>query len=144
MRERPDITGSSLLTDLFGHWPGFHDAEVLRLRFEAAGDDGPALFADIYAFEMTSDVAPSGQYVLKNHVVVSFRFSGIDNLEMRGFNEQNAIMGLSISNIRAQQMEGIAFEVKFEGSFGVSAKFVCRDVAVEAVRPWSREGGFAV
>ena len=144
MIKRPDITGSSLVTTLFGYWPDFHDAEVLRLRFEATGDGGPALFADVYVFEMTSDVAPNGQYVLKNHVVVSFRFSGIDNLEMHGFNAQNAIMGLNISNIQEGQMEGLAFEVEFEGSFGVSVKFMCRDVVVEAVRPWSRVGGFPV
>ncbi len=144
MRARLDITGSLLVTDLFGYWPDFHDAEVLRLRFEATGDDGPLLFAEIYAFEMTSDVAPSGQYVLRNHVLVSFRFSGIDNLEMHGFNAQNTIMGLNIANIRERQLEGISFEVRFEGSFGVSAKFVCRDVVVEGVRPWARRGSFAV
>lgn len=141
MQERSDITNSSLVTEVFGCWPSFHDAEVRCLRFEASGNGGPELFADIYAFEITKDIALSGHYVLKKHVVVSFRFAGVDQVEMYGFNQQNAIMGLKITNISARQMEGISFEVAFEGSFGVSARFLCRKVVVQGVRPWSRERG---
>ena len=141
MQERADITNSSLVTEVFGGWPSFHDAEVLCLRFEASGDGGPELFADIYAFETTKDIAPSGHHVLKNQVVVSFRFAGVDKVEMYGFNQQNAIMSLKIANVWARQTEGVCFEVAFEGSFGVSARFLCREVAVEGVRPRSPEVG---
>ena len=99
---------------------------------------GPVLLADIYAFEITDVVGPDGYFVLRNHSLVSFLFSGIDQLRLEGFGNQNAIMGLSNVDVRSRQME-IRFEVAFEGSFGVSATFFCRDVSVERVRPWRPE-----
>ena len=40
------------LIDIFGYWPSFHDAEILRIRLDRAGSDGPSLTADIHVFEM--------------------------------------------------------------------------------------------
>lgn len=45
----PVIAGAELLTSLFGAWPSFHDAEVLRLALDRGADpsllirDRPAL-----------------------------------------------------------------------------------------------------
>ena len=58
---------SSALESIFGRWPSFHDAEMLRVVLDRSGDEGPTLEAVIRVFEMTSDVDPKGYYVLKNH-----------------------------------------------------------------------------
>jgi len=143
MDKRADISGSELVTQVFGYWPSFHDAEVIRMSFETTTPyaAGPDLRADIYTFEITNEVGSNGAFILQHHTLVSFRFSGIENLRMDGFGNQNAIMGLSIADVRSRQLETINFEVTFEGSFGVSAEFMCRDVSVESVRAWKPERG---
>jgi hypothetical protein len=93
----------------------------------------------VHAFEITSEVGADGRHVLRHHVLVSFRVGGIDQLQLEGFNDQNAIMGLDIVDSRHRQLEGLRYEVRFDASFGMSASFLCRDVAVERVRPWDGE-----
>jgi hypothetical protein len=140
-KNRPEIEGSSLVTDVFGYWPGFHDAEVCRLELKANDvfAAGPDLVAEIYAFEMTSEVSPSGHYVLRNQVLVTIKFRGVDNVEIGGFNNQNVLMGLTIEGARAWQLEDVKFDIAFDSSWGVGARFVCREVVVESVQPWDPE-----
>lgn len=133
-----DIPGSELLTRLFGRWPSFHDAEVVRLTLERTEPhaDGPDLIAEVHAFEMTDRIGPDGRYVLRHHVLVTFRFRGVDSVNLKWFNNQNVLAGLAISDIRSRLLEDLKYEVRFDGSFGVDASFLCRDVRVETVRPW--------
>ena len=103
------IRGSEQLVALFGGWPSFHDAEIVRLTLDRnmVGDAaaGPTLTLDVYAFQAGPDVAPNGQYELRNEVLVSFRFLEIDQLELTGFNQQNAIWQLDITDISERQLE---------------------------------------
>ena len=89
------IRGAEQLTTLFGRWPSFHDAEIVRVEFnrDAVSDraSGPTLTLDVYAFEAGPEVAPHGQYVLRNEVLVSFRFLEVYQVALDGFNRQNAI-----------------------------------------------------
>ena len=59
------IQNSHLLTDVFGRWPSFHDAEVTRIVLDR--DETPYLEATIHVFEMTSQIE-HGAYVLKTHI----------------------------------------------------------------------------
>lgn len=133
-----EIQGSAQLTSVFGYWPSFHDAEVVRLELVrlASFAEGPDLLADLHAFEMTKDVGPDGYFVLRHHVLVSFRFRGVDQLRIEGWNNQNALMGLRIEDISSRQLDALQFEVCFDSAFGVAAEFLCRGVAIESVRPW--------
>ncbi len=139
---RSDFKGAELVSKVFGYWPTFHDAEVLRICLQRTTpyEDGPELLADIHVFEIGDKVGPDGTLVLRHHTLVSFRFSGIDELVVRGFGNQNAIVGLSISDIRSRQLERLNFEVSFEGTFGTSTDFLCRDVAVDRVEPRELSG----
>jgi hypothetical protein len=136
------IAGADEVVRIFGRWPSFHDAEVLRFCVTRAPEDvGPSIEADLHVFEITDEVAPSAFLVLKHHTLVTFRFVGVTQFRMDGINNQNALMGLAIEDIRGRQLEGIRYEVTFDPSFGLSAGFLCRDVAVIAVRPWEAESG---
>jgi hypothetical protein len=42
-----EIEGAERLTQIFGRWPSFHDAEVLRVRLDHEAELGAALEADI-------------------------------------------------------------------------------------------------
>jgi hypothetical protein len=146
MNDRLDIVGSSLLTDVFGYWPGFHDAEVRSMELNVTDDcsTGPDLTVQIYVFEMTDEISSTGHYVLRKHTLVTMRFRGVDNVQIGGFNKQNALMGMSIQDVRSRQMENVRFEVCFDAAWGVDASFVCREVVVEKVQPWDAERRCAV
>ena len=133
----PRIENVHLLEDVFGYFPSFHDAEVLRiiLNRESVGIL-PTLEAEIYVFEITSQVV-DGKYVCEKHTRVTFQFHEIDGLILEGFNNQNVLQGLSIKDISDHQLENLKFEVGIEGNFGVEARFKCRSIKIVSVEPYS-------
>ena len=143
MGEPEGITGAEKLTDIFGYWPSFHDAEVLWIRLDRlpyTEQYGPVLEAVIHAFEITSEVDPDGFYVVRHHVRVHLRFEGVTELQLEGFNNQNALMGLGVKNICDRQMENIRWEVQFDSSWGVTASFRCYSAEIVGVTPCNKEG----
>ena len=90
-----EIRGAEQVTAIFGYWPSFHDAEVLRVALsrEPTTADGPAplLEMDIYTFDTDGTVTPEGYYRLTNEVVVSLRFHGVDAVKLEDFNRQNVL-----------------------------------------------------
>jgi hypothetical protein len=127
------IENGNLLTDIFGRWPSFHDAEVVRIALDR--HDTPYLEAAIHVFEMTSQVE-NGAYVLKNHILATLRFIEIYELKLEDFNSQNVLSGLNNRDISKRQMERINFEVSFGGTFGVSADLQCNAIRVESAEPY--------
>jgi Immunity protein 50 len=136
-----EIQNSHLLTDIFGRFPSFHDAEVLRITLERGSVQSfsPYLQATIHVFEMTSQIDERGRYVLKNHAAVTFRFAEIYELSLEDFNQQNVLQGLYIVDASDRQLERIKFEVALEGIHGVTAKFLCNSISVESVAPFVPE-----
>ncbi len=131
------VQGSEKLLAIFGRWPSFHDAEVMEIRLarkpkESGGkrDRGVELFARIHTWEMTNEVDSSGYYVLKNHTLVTFRFSGVEELKLEGFNHQNVIFGLTIQPKENSDVGSSKFHVEFHPNFGVDAIFDCSAIEV--------------
>lgn len=137
------ILGGERLTSVFGYWPSFHDAEVIWLRMDRrsfAVGGGPSVEAMLHTFEITSDVGPDDCYVLRNHVLVHFRFRDVVELQLAGFNHQNALFGLTVTDLRERQLEHIHFEVDFQSAFGVGASFQCHEIEVLSVEPCDKNG----
>lgn len=133
------IQNAHLITEVYGTWPSFHDAEVLRVTLDREGDDsrwGPHLDACIHTFYMTQEVDDRGYLVLVKHRKVHLRFHSVQVLYLEGFNNQNVLFTLKIVDISDRLMEDIHYEVTFEASAGMSASFQCHSVSVEAVDPW--------
>lgn len=70
------IIGGAKLTNIFGRWPSFHDAEVLELNFwrgNVQPDEGvydfPVLMLKIHVWELTNKVDPKGYLVLRYHTL---------------------------------------------------------------------------
>jgi hypothetical protein len=137
-----NIPGADDLIKVFGHWPSFHDAEVVRFLLERSEPFGrvPSISADVHAFEMTNEIGADGSYVLRNHTLVSFRFAGVDQVELNGFNNQNALWDLVVTDIRERQLEDVKYDISFASSYGMGARFVCREVTIEGLRPWRGRG----
>ena len=135
------IKNSNLLTRVFGRWPSFHDAEVISIELfrKDGGISSPNLRSRIHVFEMTPEVDAKGFYVLKNHMLVTLLFSGIDESFVKWFNQQNVLRELAIVDISSRQLERLKFEIHFASSFGLEAEFKCRSVEIETVDAYTPE-----
>jgi hypothetical protein len=120
MKDASFILGHEKLTALFGQWPCFHDAEVIDFTLNR---EEPAARAQIRVF---------------NHAVVTLRFANVVDLELWGFNEQNAIFDLKIepeSGHPDVTGQGPAYRVVFESSYGMGASYLCASIEVESALP---------
>jgi hypothetical protein len=135
------IQSVHLLTNIFGHFPSFHDAEVKSITLTRGhkGKVAPELEALIHAFEMTSKVDNTDKYELTNHSLVHFRFLEIDRLDLAGFNHQNVLQSLKIDYVDNDKDGMPKFEIEFVGIFGVDAKFFCKAIKIESVEPFNPE-----
>ena len=124
------------LTDIFGRWPSFHDAEIISIFLSRDGEGGPFLDAKIHLFEMTNQVDDRGVYVLKLHTLVTFRFAQVVMGEIKWFNHQNVIACMSIDEVEPGQNDGCSFNVSIESSYGCEASFGCGEVIVRSVEPF--------
>jgi len=131
----PEIDRSHLVSDVFGRWPSFHDAEVLRLRIDHQGEAGPWLEADIYAYEMTSRIEDRGFYVLDKRHVITLRFDGLVGLDLRWFGQQNVISTLALEEASDDEEPAVGWHVDLGSSVGMEAEFRCTSVRVMAVEP---------
>ena len=96
------IPGGGALVDWFdGRAPSFHDAEVLRLVLDREGE---RCDVRIHTFRMTPQTDATGHFICDRHVVVAFAFSGVTDLELDGFNHQNALLSLELSRNAAGQI----------------------------------------
>jgi hypothetical protein len=105
------LQGSDIVERVFGCWPSFHDAEVLRITLNR---DGPSLSLELLTFALDKS---DGRL---QHFIVRLEFHGIDELRLEGFNHQNAIWGLSLADAPNERID-----VHIESTFGASCSFTC-------------------
>jgi len=131
------VQGSEKLLAIFGRWPSFHDAEVIEIQLSRvrAGSrsnryEGPLLLARVHTWDISNEVDSAGHYVLKNHTLLTLRFSDVRELKLEGFNHQNAIFGLTIQPNDAKNPTDPKFHIELDPSFGVDATFDCAAVEI--------------
>ena len=71
----PFIDGSNTLTEIFGYWPSFHDAEVIDLQLWRGDVEPerkcyvfPVLTVTLHLWEMTQETDSHGYLVLRHHL----------------------------------------------------------------------------
>ena len=135
------IQNSHLLTDMFGEFPSFHDAEVLRVTLERGDKLGfePSLEALINTWQFAGGVDERGYLSSKNDVLVSFRFAKIAEVNLDGFNQQNVLFHLEIIELSEPAENEAKFKVVFLGCFGIEAEFYCDSISIESVEPYVRD-----
>lgn len=101
------IENHELVTRIFGKWPSFHDAEVVWLRLDREGQ------------------------------TLGLLFRQVEGLDLGGFNEQNVLFELTITEASGDSGQP-QFDVVFWPCYGVSAAFSCRSVSVLSVTPFDR------
>jgi hypothetical protein len=130
------IDGHEKVTAIFDRWPTFHDGEVVWLRLER-GDKGsgiePFIESLLHTWEMTSESDSSGYYVLRNHVLVHFRFEGIDEVQLQDFNHQNVLFRMQIEDGTTAGGPNAGLRVCLDASLGVNGAFRCRPAKLISV-----------
>ncbi len=124
------IVGAERVTEIYGTWPAFHDAEVLRVRLDHDGARGAALEADIHVFAMTPELDAAGFYILRDHHVVTLRIDGLSGLDLRWFGPQNVISTLDIDEAADRDEPTVVWHVDFGSSLGMAATFQCAEITV--------------
>jgi hypothetical protein len=111
------VANASALTAHYGRWPSFHDAEVLNLQLNRGeGGQPPSLTLTCLLVDRPAiQGAP---------LLVTMSFHQVDELELSGFNEQNALFDLTLT--LAERL----IEVNLESSYGLSASFSCARVEI--------------
>jgi hypothetical protein len=131
-----NVGNAESLSRIFGRWPSFHDAEVVRVTLDRTGDDGPTLEAVIHVFESTGVVDSTGHYVLANHTEVTFRFLDVAECSLEGFNHQNVLASLEITEIDPSEHEGRQLRIELPSLYGLDATFECKVASIISARAW--------
>ncbi|ESQ88312.1 hypothetical protein ABAC460_16765 [Asticcacaulis sp. AC460] len=113
----------------FGHVPGFHDSEVVSIDLRR--DPLPSVIR-LRAFRMNADTDEKGYFRLDLHCLVTFTLSGVQDVELEGWNHQNALMGLEITKT------GDVYRLDLDGAWGVQGFMTASHIAIE-LEPWSHE-----
>lgn len=139
------IENYSLVVDAFGFWPSFHDAEVCWLRLDRMKDcpgicNGSAVEFEIHFWKTTGEVDDDGYFRLVNHNLVHFRFEDVRDVELVGFNHQNVIFELEISEEPQTEEEMRHLKVVFSSCYGLQGEFKALRGAVIEVTPCNKNG----
>lgn len=129
MVECPSIEGAENVVKWFGHWPTFHDAEVVSVVLNRAGKSR----VEVHAFETTSDMDAAGYFRCTKHAIVTFELEGyvpdeVGSICLRWFNHQNVLSGLTVRPVVS------GYEVILDGIFGVDGSLFCERLTV-AIEP---------
>lgn len=126
------IHGYQMVIDHLGHWPSFHDMEVVRLNFDRLeqlpGVDHD-LLATFYIFDLTKSPADPE----RKPALLEILFNGVTNVEMQGWSHQNPILGLSLQRFHDPNLASYRTHV-FWGGCNHEVKFACDSISVVRLR----------
>ena len=116
MSSEHHIGGEEKVTEIFGVWPAFHDAEVTSIACDRVGREV------VVTAVLEAALAR-----------VTLRFFGCDEVKLEDFRRQNVLFSLAISHEATNS--GSAYRVVFDPSCGLDGSLRCRGIEVlEAVR----------
>lgn len=131
------ISGRELLIKHLGHWPTFHDFEVLSIALDRVVISAAA--CDLKVNFLVFDLNKAPEDPERKQGCAEFLFENIDELHIDGFNHQNPIMGLSIVSCEGDQNR---FRVQWGGTcIRHEVSFTCGRIAIVRVvdlNPFSR------
>jgi hypothetical protein len=115
------VPGFTEVESWFGAWPSFHDAEILQLCLDRAGQS----FLKVLTWQRTRDVDERGFYIQKKHAVVVFLLDGVRDVSLDGFNHQNVIFGLDV------ETTGTGVKLTMDPCFGLSGSIEAEGLRLE-------------
>lgn len=143
-----EIQNASLLTNLFGHWPDFHDAEIRGVRIDISDYREPVLEIDFEIAEMSAETDERGYYRDRQRAITTISFARVANLRIDGVYSRNVIGELSLELAGPEDFDEVLGAddarsrrqhlVRWNSSLGMAASFLCDQVTVVAAAPRAR------
>jgi hypothetical protein len=142
-----EIDNEALLSSLFGHWPDFHDAEIVALSLAARDHSPPAIDIEVELAEMSNEVDERGYYRDRQRARAMIRFHNVARVRLTDFLHQNVMSGLELSPASSDDYdeffgEGLKgrrkFKVQWESAIGSQADFLCDSIEVLSATPFAR------
>lgn len=142
-----EIDNESLLSNIFGHWPDFHDAELAIITLSAPNHASPMIEAEFEIAEMSSEIDARGFFKDSQRAVALLRFHNVARVRLTDFMQQNVLDSLELSNAGPDDRDEIwgtgplsrrKYRVSWVSSVGCEAKFLCDAVEVVSARPKRR------
>ena len=96
MEPPKNIRSAAKVVNVFGYWPSFHDAVVVK--YEGPTVERPTVEVTLHTWEMTSEVDAKGYFVLQKHVLISIRFFDVFDVQMEHFGTDNILFGMYITD----------------------------------------------
>jgi hypothetical protein len=138
------IEGHERVVDHLGLWPSFHDAEVLKLVIDRMSDPvgsgpRPALDLHLRGWVMTSEVTAEGFYKLHGEAVFHFRFEGVSEVRIEGFNNQNVLSSLNLELVsHPRDANRQVLHVELEHCYEFEASFTAERARVLSITPYAQ------
>jgi hypothetical protein len=119
-----EIINAAALTERFGEWPSFHDAEVCGLRLDSGqrSDGVVRLELDVHVFSADGTL-PNGRVNWVNHTLVTLEFEDVEALEIDCFGPQNVLDDLLLDEVH--ESAGRQIEVALRSNNGLGGGFRC-------------------
>jgi hypothetical protein len=137
------LEGHEKVVTAFGYWPVFHDSEVRSLTL----DRNRMLFGEIanariemvvHAMQWTK--VPAGNAPIFNHHLVHFEFEQVDDVELSGFNHQNALFELIFKPALESDITRPSYGLVLNPAHGLGGFFRYARGKVLRVVPCNKEG----
>jgi hypothetical protein len=128
------IRNYQAVIDHFGYWPSFHDANVMSYTGPAPGRDTVDLV--VHTWEMTPEVDSKGYYVLRKHVLITFRFTGVHHASLDDFDSGNILFGMAITRPESD----VSIRVELDSVMDMSGAFSAESAEIVSVVPATASG----
>lgn len=130
------IKNASIVEDIYGYWPTFHDAEIISINFQRNSPiDSKSASVEIllnyWETKAINEGTPNLDYLLDKNNLISLRLNGLLDSSVTGFNFQNVIDELQI----VEGEEGI--KVNAISIHGADMNFTCSAISVTSVQPYT-------
>ncbi|MES2697223.1 MAG: Imm50 family immunity protein [Verrucomicrobiota bacterium] len=123
------IAGHERVVAYLGHWPTFHDMEVITLSLERV-PVRVVTTADLRATFAISDLGKAPDDPERKQALLELMFESVDAVEIKGWAHQNAILGMSLAKTGdAASPIGVTW-----GGCGHDVSFRCGRIAVLSLR----------
>lgn len=128
------VAHAERLLEAFGYWHSFHDAEVHRAVLDRGGaEERPSITLLINVYDSSGALDERGYYDVRVNVMVTLKFSDVDDMELGDLGAQNVI-----NELRLEPQPAGRIAVELAPCFGLNGVFTCGTVEVLEVAPYVR------
>jgi len=91
------VAHAERLLEAFGYWHSFHDAELRRAVLDRGGaGERPSITLLVNVYDSSGAVDERGYYDVRVNVMVTLRFTDVDDLELSDLGIQNVVNELRL------------------------------------------------